>query len=149
MRTRSSRNSGSRSDVKRFSEHAIHRVRTAAAESIRYNLFALRCEILWSSARILKVINSRKEDSKMIFNNCEDDNHTRNGISIITNNNSLNSKSYPIIFNSPFIGSGVTFSDFNRLTMASYWASELCLALADGLTIRALKVERNIGLTKF
>ena len=140
MRTRSNRNSGSRSDVKMFSEHAIHRVRTAASESIRYKLFALRCEILWSSTRILKIMNSRKEESKMILNNCEDDNHSRVGTHIISNNSLQSSTTYPIISGSTFNDSIIPFSDSNRFSMASYWASELCLAVADGLTIRTLKV---------
>ena len=65
MNTRSRRNHDPRS-TPHYTDRAIHRIRVTASESMRYNLFSLRCEILWSAMKIIRVINIRQNGHNMM-----------------------------------------------------------------------------------
>jgi hypothetical protein len=51
-------NSRSVNSSNNAAERAVHRIRAAAGEAMRYTLFALRCEMLWSAAKILRAIGA-------------------------------------------------------------------------------------------
>ena len=42
-------------------ERTVHRVRAAAGDAMRYTFFAMRCEMLWSAAKILRAISAVNE----------------------------------------------------------------------------------------
>lgn len=42
-------------------ERTVHRIRAAAGDATRYTLFAMRCEMLWSAAKILRAISAVNE----------------------------------------------------------------------------------------
>ena len=165
MRTRSSRNVAPTSIIKEFSERATHRIRTVAAESIRYSLFALRCEVLWSATRILGIMNRRKAEERLIREDVPIDidvpayfhydvpnshiNQSDRG-DTSTNTNILKSvlirdSGHPrLLFGSTLSDPDMLFSDSDRLSLASYFSAELSVAVADGLTIRTLKVSTYV-----
>ena len=205
MNTRSRRNHDPRS-TPHYTDRAIHRIRVTASESMRYNLFSLRCEILWSAMKIIRVINIRQNGQNMMkgrgydlhnVNNINkiitleksksnlmmgdlgssqesdqkkfpsaDTSDTLDTLDTVRNNNSTtgsnnvmqsqphpynssssaltSSRSHPYnSFGSVLTCSSSNLSDSHRLSLSCFWSSELCLAVADGLTIRTLKVNIN------
>ena len=198
MNTRSRRNHDPRS-TPHYTDRAIHRIRVTASESMRYNLFSLRCEILWSAMKIIRVINIRQNGQNMMKGRGYDLHNVNNINKIITleksksnlmmgdlgssqesdqvklnsadtsdtldtvrndtataSNNLMLSQPHPYntfgsvltssnshpynSFGSVLTGSSSSLNDSHRLSLSCFWSSELCLAVADGLTIRTLKV---------
>ena len=142
MRTRSNQN------VSEYSARFIHRVRASAGDSIRHNLFALRCELLWAVTRILQGIERRRRS-------CDDYLQIDCG-GVLRGENRLVDKQMASIRGAASLDGKIDathaigeigllgdrdrlFDDSDRLYLASYWAQELCVAVAEGLTLRTLK----------
>jgi hypothetical protein len=92
-----------------------HTAGVNAAEAARFTLFSLRCEMLWASAAIMRVINALQPFAPA---------------------------SVPVPSPMKLIGTAPVPVPASRLSMVHFWAKELLQAIQRGLTIRTFKVNR-------
>ena len=149
-------------------ERTVHRIRAAAGDAMRYTFFAMRCEMLWSAAKILRAISAVNEGrvTAVGMEGVGDIGSgsgigTRTGASrfICKHHNtplycklnvscSSDNSFYPPTHHipSPPLLVGLdsppeeSLSPCKRLELASFWAKELRSAVAEGLTVRTLMV---------